>query len=121
MMRKTAGISLMLIVTVFLAGCGYRFGRRFATTHVNDIQNGVQDKATILEWFGEPLNKAALPPNPKGCVEGWQYVYRHVVGYAVGTVYSSANITDSYSLVVDFDANGKVCDHVYVNLYGKSK
>ena len=105
MIKRTTVISVMLIVAVLFAGCASS-GKQFNATHANDIQNGVQDKATILEWFGQPVNKVALAGNPLGCVERWTYTYAHAVGY--GTV------TEAHSLVVDFDANGKVCDHAYV-------
>ena len=35
-----------------LAGCASS-GRQFDATHVNEIENGKQDKATVLAWFGD--------------------------------------------------------------------
>ena len=99
-----AGIAVALL---FITACASS-GRQFDTTHVNDIKKGVQSKADIQAWFGEPNSKVALKGNPKQCVERWTYVYAHAVGF--GTV------TESHSLVVDFNAKGKVCDSAYVKM-----
>jgi outer membrane protein assembly factor BamE (lipoprotein component of BamABCDE complex) len=105
MMKKMVVVSVMLMFTVLFVGCASS-GKQFDTTHVNDIQKGVHSKADILAWFGEPFSKVPLTGSPMNCVERWTYVYAHAVGF--GTV------TESRSLVVDFNANGKVCDSAYV-------
>ncbi len=107
MVRKIATSITLFAVGVLLFGCASS-GRQFNTTHVNDIQVNVQDKQTIMDWFGEPMQKTTLTNNPKGCVERWTYTYAKAVGF--GTV------TESHALVVDFDANGKVCDQAYSKL-----
>jgi outer membrane protein assembly factor BamE (lipoprotein component of BamABCDE complex) len=104
-MKKIIVVSVMLMLAAFLAGCASS-GRQFNTTKVNDIKKGVHDKTDILAWFGEPFSKVALTGSSMKCIERWTYVYAHAVGF--GTV------TESHSLVVDFDATGKVCDSAYV-------
>jgi outer membrane protein assembly factor BamE (lipoprotein component of BamABCDE complex) len=105
MIKKMVVVSVMLMVAVCFAGCASS-GRQFDTTHVNDIKKGVHGKADILAWFGEPSSKVTLTDNSMKCVERWTYVYAHAVGFG--------KVTESHSLVVDFDANGKVCDNAYV-------
>lgn len=104
MVKKTIIVCIVLIVVCVFAGCASS-GRQFDTTHVYDIKQGIQDKATILTWFGEPVSKVSLTGSPMGCVERWTYVYAHAVGFG--------KVTESHSLVVDFNADGKVCDSAY--------
>jgi outer membrane protein assembly factor BamE (lipoprotein component of BamABCDE complex) len=104
MFKKIASVPLIIVGILFI-GCASS-GRQFSTTHVNDIQIGVQDKQTITDWFGKPLTITNLSNNPKGCVERWIYTYAKAVGFG--------NVTESNSLVVDFNSNGKVCDQAYV-------
>jgi hypothetical protein len=89
---------------LLLAGCASS-GRQFDTAHVNEIQNGKQDKATIAAWFGEPGQKLPVSGSPAGCTERWLWTYAHAVGFG--------KVTEAHSLVVDFDAKGLVCDHAY--------
>ncbi len=97
----------MLLVTgilIMVVACA-TVGRRFDTTHVNDVANGRQDKAQIEAWFGPPTRTIApLAGHPAGCVERWQWTYAHAV---------AGGRTVSDSLVIDFDKAGKVCDHAY--------
>lgn len=97
-------LALFVVGLSFLVGCA-TVGTKWDTTHVNDIQKGVQDKAQITAWFGEPQSRISpLRNNPSGCVERWQWTYAHsaVAGSTVSDV-----------LVVDFDAAGKVCDNAF--------
>lgn len=100
-LRRAIGL-VACMVLVACAGAG----RRFDTTHVTDVRKGVQDRATIREWFGEPLRVETLSAHPAGCTERWTYAHAF-------SSYGGAKTT-SESLVVDFDANGLVCDHAYV-------
>ena len=95
--------ALIVVVVLSLVSCA-SVGRQFDTTHVSDIQNGVQTKQEIRAWFGQP-NQTQKVSNPStGAVERWLYTYAH----------STAGIsTTSHSLVVDFDESGKVCDNAY--------
>ena len=89
---------------LLLAGCASS-GRQFDATHVNEIQNGKQDKATIAGWFGEPGQRQPITGHPAGCTERWLWTYAHAVGFG--------NVTEAHSLVIDFDSKGLVCDHAY--------
>lgn len=73
---------------------------------MSDIEKGVQSKEQIAKWFGDPYQKVS-PLNVEGsdCVERWIYVYSF-------SSYGGAK-TSTDSLVVDFDSDGKVCDHAY--------
>jgi len=85
-------------------GCA-TVGKAFDTTHVNDIQKGTQDKAQISSWFGPPHKTISpLQGHPAGCVERWQWTYAHAV---------AGGGTRSDALIVDFDADGKVCDNAF--------
>jgi hypothetical protein len=107
MFKKIVIVGIVFGGLILFLSCA-SVGRQFDTTHVNDIRIGIQDKQTISGWFGEPYQKTDLVNNPKHCVERWTYTYAHAVGF--GTV------TESYALVVDFDASGKVCDNAYSKL-----
>ncbi len=100
---------MLFVIAVFalaaLTACASA-GREFDRTHVNDIKIGVQDKSRIRAWFGEPYQRETISATSAGCVERWMYVYAF-------STYAGAK-TKSSSLVVDFDRNGKVCDHAYV-------
>jgi hypothetical protein len=81
-------------------------GNKVDRTHIDDIQNGAQNKDQIRTWFGEPYTiKTNLQGHPYGCVERWTFEYAKAQGF--GTV------TYSEMLVVDFDAEDKVCDHAF--------
>jgi outer membrane protein assembly factor BamE (lipoprotein component of BamABCDE complex) len=88
-----------------LASCATA-GKQFDRTHVSDVQNKVQDKNQIRAWFGDPYRVQAVTGSAVGCVERWTYVHAF-------SSFGGAKTT-SASLVVDFDKNGKVCDHAYV-------
>jgi outer membrane protein assembly factor BamE (lipoprotein component of BamABCDE complex) len=93
---------MVAVVVVALACAGA--GKRFDTTHVPDIRKGQQDRDQIRGWFGDPYQKTPLQGHPAGCVERWTYTH----------AFSKAGIsTTSETLIVDFDAAGKVCDHAY--------
>jgi len=95
----------LLLLFVMMAACASA-GKPIDKTHMNDISNGVQDKAQIRQWFGEPYTvKTGLVGHPSGCVERWTYEYAKARGFG--------NVTYSEILVVDFDPAGKVCDHAY--------
>ena len=72
---------------------------------MTDVQKGVQSKEQIRGWFGQPGQVQPLSEHPAGCTERWIYV--HAFSSYGGTR------TTSKSLVVDFDADGGVCDHAY--------
>jgi len=108
MKLKSIGILIAFALALTLiAGCASS-GRQFDASRTTEIQDGVQDKQTITSWFGEPLTVAQLGGNSRGCVERWTYTYAHAVGFG--------SVTESHALVVDFDADGKVCDHAYSKL-----
>lgn len=108
MKLKHIGIMAALALALTLvAGCASS-GRQFDASHTSEIQDGVQDKQTIVSWFGEPMAKAPISGSQRGCVERWTYTYAHAVGFGM--------VTESHALVVDFDANDKVCDHAYSKL-----
>jgi outer membrane protein assembly factor BamE (lipoprotein component of BamABCDE complex) len=95
--------TLLLIITI--AACATA-GQKIDRTHIGEIKNGVQNKDQIRAWFGEPYTiKTNLEGHPSGCVERWTYEYAKAKGF--GTV------TYSEILIVDFDAEGKVCDHAF--------
>lgn len=95
-------LALMIIAFVACATAGKQFDR----THINDIKKGVQTKEQIRAWFGEPYQVTKpLTGHPAGCVERWTFVH----------AYSSygGTRTESSALIVDFDKDGRVCDHAY--------
>jgi hypothetical protein len=94
---------ILFAITALLGACA-TVGRDFDTTHANDIRTAEQDKTQIAAWFGEPRFTTTFDKNPKGCVERWQW------SYGTAAVGSS---TRAKSLIVDFDADGKVCDHAF--------
>jgi hypothetical protein len=100
---KEREMQKIVIMFVVFAGCA-TVGKKFDTTHVNDIQKGTQTKAEILGWFGPAQSTTQLAKSELGCTERWTYMYAHS---AVG------GSTVSEALVVDFDAAGKVCDNAY--------
>jgi hypothetical protein len=100
-------IAMFILGLSFLAGCA-TVGKKWDTTHANDVQRGVQDKQQMIAWFGEPTTRVSpLHNHPAGCVERWQWTYAHSVAGAS---------TVSDVLVVDFDAAGKVCDNSYAQV-----
>jgi len=96
-------LTACLMVTAMIFGCASA-GKQFDTTHVNDVKIG-QDKSQIQTWFGSPNTSTAITGHPKGCTERWMYTYAHAVGFG--------KVTESKTLVVDYDSKGKVCDHAY--------
>ena len=96
-------ILIILVLTITMASCASA-GRKFDRTHINDIKIGVQDKDQIRAWFGHPYQVVApLSEHPKGCADRWIYTFARAVGFG--------KVTQSDALVVDFDKEGKVCDH----------
>ncbi|MBU0482755.1 MAG: hypothetical protein KKG47_16805 [Proteobacteria bacterium] len=95
--------AILLLLTV--AACATA-GTRIDRTHIDQVSNGVQDKAQIRAWFGEPYTiKTDLTGHPGGCVERWTFEYAKAQGFG--------KVTYSEILIVDFDAAGKVCDHAF--------
>lgn len=102
MFKKLIMLSLLLAIMA----CASSAGKKIDRTHIDEINNGVQDKTQIRQWFGEPYSmQTNLQGHPSGCVERWKYEYAKARGF--GTV------TYSEVLVVDFDPEGKVCDHAF--------
>lgn len=99
--RSVLGPIALCLVLLACAGAG----RRFDSTHVTDVEKGVQDEAQIRAWFGDPVRVETLSGHPAGCVERWTYVHAF-------SSYGGAKTT-SKSLIVDFDTQGRVCDHAY--------
>lgn len=101
-----------ILLFVFLLTACATAGSRIERTHLNDIKDGIQTKARIRSWFGEPYTvKTDLNRHPKSCTERWTYEYAEAKGF--GTV------TYSEILVVDFDAAGVVCDHAFSQTGGQ--
>ena len=98
-------LAMGFIALVLFVSCATA-GKKFDRTHVNDIQDKVQDKNQIRSWFGEPYRVQPIAGSPAGCVERWTYVHAY-------SSHGGAKTT-SASLVVDFDKSEKVCDHAYV-------
>jgi len=96
---------VLVLAVAMLTGCA-TVGRDFDTTHANEIKTAQHDKAQMAAWFGEPRFTTRFDKNPKGCVERWQW------SYGAAAVGSS---TKAKALIVDFDADGKVCDHAFSN------
>ncbi len=100
-------LTLTLVAALSLAACA-TVGKKWDTTHANDVQRGAHDKAQMVAWFGEPTSKVSpLRNSPFGCVERWQWTYAHAVA-------GGSSMSDV--LVVDFDTAGKVCDNAFSQL-----
>ncbi|MBN2494002.1 MAG: hypothetical protein JXR96_05375 [Deltaproteobacteria bacterium] len=98
-------ISVTALMVAVGIGCA-TVGKKFDTTHANEVQDGVQNKDQIIAWFGQPHQQAPVSNHPKGCVERWTWVHSHaVVGQDPKT----------QTLIVDFGSDGKVCDHAFVS------
>jgi outer membrane protein assembly factor BamE (lipoprotein component of BamABCDE complex) len=105
-MKRNIHVLMAFFTAILIMYACAGAGKKFDSTHVNDIQKGVQSKAEIASWFGDPYQKVSpLSVEGSGCVERWIYVYAF-------SSYGGAK-TSSNSLVVDFDSDGKVCDHAY--------
>lgn len=102
-MKRPYTSALASIAFASLCACASA-GQKFDTTHVHDIQKGVQSKTEIQAWFGTAPTTSAVTQSELGCVERWIYTYAHSVAGAS---------TTSEALIVDFDAKGKVCDSAY--------
>ena len=99
------GLEALLIALAF-TGCAA--SKQFDTKHVGELQNGTQDKDQVTRWFGDPHQIISpLKGHPAHCVERWQWTWAHSVA-------TGESVADA--LVVDFDKNGKVCDHGYQEL-----
>jgi outer membrane protein assembly factor BamB len=87
-------------------------GKPLDVSLVQQITDGVQDKAQILSWFGEPGSKVpqpAAPSNrPSGCVavEQWFYASGRKAGFG------KVNLDTMW---VAFDNKGMVCGHFFVD------
>jgi outer membrane protein assembly factor BamE (lipoprotein component of BamABCDE complex) len=98
-------LALLLALFLGLSACA-TVGRPFDTRHTSDVQPG-QDQAQIRAWFGTPWRIQNLTDHPTGCTTRWNYTYAH----------STAGIhTTTEVLIVDFDAEGKVCAHGFHRL-----
>ncbi|MBM4278365.1 MAG: hypothetical protein FJ130_10880 [Deltaproteobacteria bacterium] len=96
-------ITLLLILGICACATA---GHKIKRDHIGDIKIGVQSKDQIRAWFGEPYTvKTGLTGHPSGCVERWTFEYAKAHGFG--------KVTYSEILVVDFDKNGKVCDHAF--------
>jgi hypothetical protein len=106
MFEKIGALLLTALLASTIVSCASA-GRKLDRTHLGEIQEGVQSKQQIREWFGEPYRELrGLHGHLKGCVDRWLFEYAEAQGRA-GTV------TYTETLVVDFDAKGIVCDHAF--------
>ena len=103
MKLRTTFRALIALTLSVLVACA-TVGRQFDTTHVNDIEVGVQSKEDIRAGFGEPHDIQNISNPQTVTVERWMYTYSHSQ-FGRGTT--------SHSLVVDFDASSKVCAEAY--------
>ena len=102
-MKLTAFLIMFAVTVSSLASCA-RVGAQFDLTHVPDVEAGVHAQDQITAWFGRPNEVRQISNPASGAVERWIYVYAQ----------SAAGLsTESHSFVVDFDAEGVVCDHAY--------
>ena len=92
--RSIGFVCLSAFVITALACAGA--GRKWDTTHANDVQNGVQDKAQIESWIGQPHQVAPIAQHASGCTERWTHVH------AFSKWGGAQTTTDT--LVVDFDS-----------------
>ena len=79
-------------------------GKQFDSTHT--IQNGVQDKNQIREWFGDPYQVQSISSSLSGCDERWTYIRSFWSWLGMKT--------KTATMIVYFSVNGKVCDHEYL-------
>ena len=106
MKRRLGILFTILCLTMATISCA-TVGKKFDTTHVNDIQKGKDTKQTITQWFGEPHMVTSLSNSPAGCVERWQWTYAHSV---------AGGRTVSDALIVDFSNKGIVCDNAFARV-----
>lgn len=104
MKRAIRNAVLACLVILAVAACA-RSGRDFNRTNVNNIQNGVHDKAQITAWFGKPYQVTRSSNHPKGCNEMWTY--------QSGRATHAGARSSGAALVVMFDNSGKVCENAY--------
>ena len=105
MFEKIGALLLTALLASTIVSCASA-GRKLDRTHLGEIEEGVQSKQQIREWFGEPYTIVpGLQGHLKGCVDRWIFEYAKARGF--GTV------TYQEKLVVDFDAEGIVCDHAF--------
>jgi outer membrane protein assembly factor BamE (lipoprotein component of BamABCDE complex) len=106
MFEKIGALLLTALLASTIISCASA-GTKLDRTHLGDIEEGVQSKQQIREWFGEPYRVVrGLQGHLKGCVDRWFFEYAKARGRA-GTV------TYQETLVVDFDTEGIVCDHAF--------
>lgn len=93
-------IALAIASGIALQGCilAGRIGTPFDTSHMRDIRQGIDDKAKMVAWFGEPYETETLALGGT-CVDRYRYQY--------------AQPGQSKVLFVDFDRNGAVCSTTY--------
>ncbi|BDI03621.1 hypothetical protein [Sphaerotilus microaerophilus] len=96
-------IGAMTLVALLVA-CASA-GRPFDPTRAQDIQVGIHDQTQIRAWFGEPYQMELISGSPIGAVSRWTYVHAQA---SFGGLKS-----ETHSLVIDFDAKGKVVDRAY--------
>ena len=106
MKKRLAMLFTISCSTIAIISCA-TVGKKFDTTHVNDIQKGEHTKQTISQWFGEPHMVTSLSRNPAGCVERWQWTYAHSV---------AGGRTVSDVLIVDFTNEDIVCDNAFAKV-----
>jgi len=100
MLEKIGALLLTILLAPVIASCVS------ARKNPDDIEDGVQSKQQIRRWFGEPHRvKLGLQGHLKGCVERWAFEYAKDPGFD--------SSTHPELLVVDFDAEGIVCDHAF--------
>jgi len=105
MLDKVCSLLVTFLLGMTVISCATA-GQKIDRTHLDEIQEGVQTKEQIRAWFGKPYTQLrGLSGHPKGCVERWTFEYAKARGR--GTV------TYQEILVVDFDQQGKVCDHAF--------
>ena len=103
--RRNFAYLALLLAVLLLAACASA-GRHVDRTHLGEIENGAQTRSQIEAWFGKPYSvKTGLVGHPNGCTERWSYEFAKAKGF--GTV------TYREALVVDFDPQGRVCDHAF--------
>lgn len=97
-------VALVFAAPLLLAACA-TIGETFDTVHLREIRTGAQDRAQIRAWFGEPHQRTApLPHESETCTERW--LWAQAAATPGGTAASNV-------LVIDFDADGRVCAHTY--------
>ena len=103
-MPRVGALVIALSALMALTGCASS-GKKFDTTHVNDIETDKTTRAQVDAWFGPPASQTSAN-TPQGAVLRYTYTYAY-------SSWGGAKTT-SKSLVVDFNAQNVVVDHAYV-------